>query len=335
MTNGSSSFKKPARLGRGLSALVGTNPPVRVDAATEPAQNTNTQTSTEPLLNSLSWLPVDSIRANPNQPRRHFDDDALLGLAESIRQDGVMQPVVVRRAGDGYELVAGERRLRASRLAGLETIPAILRDVDDRASAELALIENLQRADLNPVERALAFRTLADRYQLTHAQIGERVGMDRASVSNHLRLLDLDDEILAMVGEGRLGFGHARALLGVEDAERRGVLARLAVEDAWSVRALERAAAESGVAEQQAVAPPASGENSSRAPTTQQNDTTGQTRARAVLDDMERRLSEHLGTRVTLNTDRSGQKGTLTLEFFSLDQFDGLLERLGYSHELS
>lgn len=337
MTNGSSSFKKPARLGRGLSALVGTNPPVRVDAQTETSQTTNIQTSSEPLLDGMSWLRVDSIRANPNQPRRHFDDDALLGLAESIRQDGVMQPVVVRRAGDGdgYELVAGERRLRASKLAGLETIPAILRAVDDRASAELALIENLQRADLNPVERAQAFRALADRYQLTHAQIGERVGMDRASVSNHLRLLDLDDEILAMVGEGLLSFGHARALLGVADAERRSILARLAAQDAWSVRALERAAADPGDAEQQQIASSASGENSLRADAMQQNDTSGQTRARAVLDDMERRLSEHLGTRVTLSTDRSGQKGTLTLEFFSLDQFDGLLERLGYSHDLS
>jgi len=337
MTNGSSSFKKPARLGRGLSALVGTNPPVRFDAQTETSQTANTQTSNEPILDGLSWLRVDSIRANPNQPRRHFDDDALLGLAESIRQDGVMQPVVVRRAadGDGYELVAGERRLRASRLAGLETIPAILRAVDDRASAELALIENLQRADLNPIERALAFRALADRYQLTHAQIGDRVGIDRASVSNHLRLLDLDEEILAMVGEGRLGFGHARALLAVGDPERRVMLARLAAADAWSVRALERASAESGETEQQSVPTPATGANTSRAVATQQNDTPAHTRARAVLDDMERRLSEHLGTRVTLNTDRTGQKGTLTLEFFSLDQFDGLLERLGYSHEVS
>ncbi len=338
MTNGSSSFKKPARLGRGLSALVGTNPPIQIQTQTNTNPTADSSSAAPPpLLDGLLWLRVDSIRANPNQPRRHFDDEALRGLAESIRQDGVMQPVVVRRAadGDGYELVAGERRLRASRLAGLETIPAILRAVDDRASAELALVENLQRADLNPVERAQAFRALADRYQLTHAQIGERVGMDRASVSNHLRLLDLDDEILAMVGEGSLSFGHARALLGVAEAGRRNALARLAAEEAWSVRALERAAADPAGADLHPVGMTPSGENSLRAVPTQQNDTSGQTRARAVLDDMERRLSEHLGTRVTLRTDRSGQKGTLTLEFFSLDQFDGLLERLGYSHDLS
>lgn len=334
MTNGSSSFKKPARLGRGLSALVGTNPPVQIETRTESTPRSDIQTISESLLDGVSWLRVESIRPNPHQPRRHFDEEALRGLAESIRQDGVMQPVVVRRAadGDGYELVAGERRLRASRLAGLETIPAILRAVDDRASAELALIENLQRADLNPVERALAFRTLVDRYQLTHAQIGERVGLDRASVSNHLRLLELDEEILGMVADGRLGFGHARALLGIADPDRRLSVARLAAEEAWSVRAVERASAD-GPEVSQSVVPnePGTKANSSSAAGTPQT----QSRARAVLDDMEKRLGEHLGTRVTLQTDRSGQRGTLTLEFYSLDQFDGLLERLGYRHEIS
>ncbi len=342
MSSGSSSFKKPARLGRGLSALVGTNPPVHVDPSPDAAQKTNIQAVEQPNLGGLVLVAVEAIRANPHQPRRHFDDDALIALAESIRQDGVMQPVVVRRLGGGggggdeavYELVAGERRLRASRLAGMETIPAVVRDVDDRTSAELALIENLQRADLNAVERALAFRALADRYQLTHAEIGERVGMDRTSVSNHLRLLDLDDEILSMVAEGRLGFGHARALLGIADDERRVALARVAAEESWSVRAVERAATGEPEMKREPAAE-AGKENSFNSTPRQQNDTSGQARARAVLDDMERRLSEHLGTRVTLKTDRTGQKGTLTLEFFNLDQFDGLLDRLGYSHDLA
>lgn len=335
MTNGSSSFKKPARLGRGLSALVGTTPPVRVEA-TQPESVPPSEPAAEPrsIPNGLQTLPVDQIRANPNQPRRRFDADALLALAESIRQDGVLQPVVVRADPDGrgYELVAGERRLRATRLAGLDTIPAVVRAVDDRASAELALIENLQRADLNPVERALAFRTLADRYQLTHAQIGERVGLDRVSVSNHLRLLELDEEILGMVADGRLGFGHARALLGITDAERRSSVARLAAEESWSVRAVERASADGSETAQPVVTDEQTQKvNSSSVAGVQQT----QSRARAVLDDMEKRLGEHLGTRVTLRTDRSGQRGTLTLEFYSLDQFDGLLERLGYRHEIS
>lgn len=335
MTNGSSSFKKPARLGRGLSALVGTTPPVRVETTqSESVLSAEPAAEPRPNPNGLQTLSVDQIRANPNQPRRRFDDDALLALAESIRQDGVLQPVVVRADADGggYELVAGERRLRATRLAGLDTIPAVVRAVDDRASAELALIENLQRADLNPVERALAFRTLADRYQLTHAQIGERVGLDRVSVSNHLRLLELDEEILGMVADGRLGFGHARALLGITDAERRSSVARLAAEESWSVRAVERACTDTPEASQPVVTDEqAKKVNSSPVDVTQQT----QSRARAVLDDMEKRLGEHLGTRVTLRTDRSGQRGTLTLEFYSLDQFDGLLERLGYRHEIS
>lgn len=326
MSNGPTPFKKPQRLGRGLSSLVGAVPPVQVAAAPVSQQSPNDAPADGSRLVSI---PVGLIDPNPNQPRRVFDQAALGALAESIRRDGVMQPVVVRAVGGRYELVAGERRLRASRLAGLEAIPAIVREVDDRTSAELALVENLQRADLNPVERATAFRALADRFGLTHAEIAERVGLDRASVSNHLRLLDLDEPTLAMVADGRLGFGHARALLGVADPERRRALAALAAEESWSVRAIERACAEPA---------PGDGHKSvegsapvdTKAPNAQPT-----TRARAVLDDMERRLAEHLGTRVTIRTDRSGRKGTLTLEFFGLDQFDGLLERLGFRHDLS
>lgn len=327
MANGSASSKKPARLGRGLSALVGTTPPVRVDGPGPDIAQTSTDQS------GLLMLPVSSIRANPHQPRRSFDEAALASLAESIKKDGVMQPVVVRAMGDrAYELVAGERRLRAARLTGVETIPAVVREADDRTSAELALIENLLRADLNPVERAMAFRDLIDRHGLTHAEVGERVGMDRASVSNHLRLLELDDRVLSMVAEGRLGFGHARALLGIEDADGRLALAVLASEEGWSVRAVERAARDLANATQHS----ASGASDatptpSNAPAQPDNNA----RARAVLDDMERRLSEHLGTRVTLKTDRTGRKGSVTLEFFSLDQFDGILDRLGYRHEAS
>ena len=329
MTNGSSSPnaspKKPARLGRGLSALVGTTPPVRVEP--DQANTDQWRATADPSVSGpgLLSLPVGEIRPNPHQPRRSFDEDSLATLAASIGRDGLMQPVVVRRGRDGgYELVAGERRLRASKLAGLERIPAILREADDRTSAELALIENLQRADLNPVERARAFKALIERHGLTQAELGERVGMDRASVSNHLRLLDLGDDTLAMVADGRLGFGHARALLAVGDPSERARLAALVVEEGWSVRATERAAS--------GPAPDATEHKEQASTNTPAQDAS---RARAVLDDMERRLSEHLGTRVTLRTDRSGQKGSVTLEFFSLDQFDGILERLGYKHDVS
>jgi ParB family chromosome partitioning protein len=337
MTNGSPPAKKPARLGRGLSALVGTAPAVQVERAPT-LSDTDSSANNAP---GVVMLPVGEVLPNPHQPRRSFDEEALAALAASIGRDGLMQPVVVRRVsggggdgggggGGGYELVAGERRLRASRLAGLDRIPAIVREADDRSSAELALIENLQRADLNPVERARAFRALIDRHGLTQAEVGERMGMDRSSVANHLRLLDLDARVLALVEAGRLGLGHAKALLGVDDAGGRLALAELAAAESWSVRAVERAAAGEDGAD-------ASHPGVSHAPGAgaRQSEHNEPSRARAVLDDMERRLSEHLGTRVTLRTDRKGQKGSVTIEFFSLDEFDGLLERLGYRHDVS
>lgn len=340
MTNGSSSTRKPARLGRGLSALVGTNPLVQVaPTKSTPTQTTNLVSNEAEGASGLVMALVDSIRPNPQQPRRHFDEASLEALAGSIGRDGVMQPVVVRPVpgpdGGGYELVAGERRLRASKMAGLDRIPAIVRTVDDRTSAELALIENLQRADLNPVDRARAFRSLVDRYAMTQADVAERVGMDRSSVANHLRLLDLGDEILEMVSDGRLAFGHARALLGISDPADRLALATLAAEESWSVRAVERAVSQATTGAATGAEPgddPNKDSGVNISDISQSRDTND--RARAVLDDMERRLSEHLGTRVTLRTDRGGQKGSLRIEFFSLDEFDGLLDRLGYRHEL-
>ncbi|MFK7882750.1 MAG: ParB/RepB/Spo0J family partition protein [Phycisphaerales bacterium] len=321
---GKSNSKKQPRLGRGLSALVGTNPPARVDPA--PAAESKHIPNSGPHLIEAD---IERVRANPYQPRRGFDDDALASLAESIKADGVMQPIVVRAIADGYELVAGERRLRASKLAGMKTIPAIVREVDDRTSAELALIENLQRADLNPVDRALAFRALIDRHGLTQADLGQRLGVDRSAVANHLRLLDLGEQVLAMLSEGRLGYAHGRALAGVHDAEARTELAANAATEGWSARATERAVAEWNTQPKPVLSTPETN-------TTQQTeDDDAPSRARAVLDDMERKLGEHLGTRVALKTDPGGQKGSVTISFFSLDEFDGILDRLGYRPEMT
>lgn len=332
--SGKQSARKAPRLGRGLSALVGPSAPVRIDRTTpatpDTYQNTNIRSEERTHEHDLIMAPVESVRPNPHQPRRVFDERALETLASSIKSDGVMQPIVVRRVGDGYELVAGERRLRASRLAGLREIPAIVRDVDDRASAELALIENLQRADLNPVERAQAFRALIDRHGLTQAQLGERLGMDRTSVTNHLRLLDLGDEILGLIATGALSFAHGRALAGVTDEADRAGLVRQTLEEGWSARRLERAVA--GLGGDGAVAASAGvegGPDAGAGGNTEQEET-APSRARAVLDDMEKRLGEHLGTRVSLKTDDTGQRGSVTISFFSLDEFDGILERLGY-----
>jgi ParB family chromosome partitioning protein len=214
-------------LGRGLDALIpGSGPAV---AAVPPPP--------EPGVRAHE-IPVSEIDPNPEQPRRTFDGEEIQHLADSIRRHGVLQPVVVRRSGSRYELVVGERRWRASRVAGRETIPAVVADVDAQDRLEVALIENVQRQDLNPIELAHAFRNLADA-GATQDQIGERVGLDRSTVANHLRLLELGRESQEDVEQGRLTVGHAKALLQVSNPERRRHLRDRILKDGLSVRAAE------------------------------------------------------------------------------------------------
>lgn len=191
----------------------------------------------------LRELPVELIEPNPRQPRRHFDEAALESLASSVSERGVLQPVLVRpRAGGRYELVAGERRWRAARLAQLPTVPALIREREDAASLEAALVENMAREDLNPIEEARACSALVDELGLTREEVGRRVGRSRVAVSNLLRLLELPDEAIEMITLGQLSEGHGRALLLAEDHEARRLLAREAREQGWSVRALEEKA---------------------------------------------------------------------------------------------
>jgi ParB family chromosome partitioning protein len=191
----------------------------------------------------LAHLPVEMIHPNPRQPRRHFDHEATSGLADSIRAQGVVQPVVVRvRPEGGYELIAGERRWRAAREAGAPTLPAVVREADDRDALLLGLVENVAREQLSPVEEARAYALLLDEFGLSLGEIGERVGRSKPSVSNRLRLLELPDDVLAMLERGELSEGHARAVLAVQGHEDRRRLARLIVRRGLSVRAAERAA---------------------------------------------------------------------------------------------
>ena len=191
----------------------------------------------------LRDIPIELIRPNPSQPRRHFDEPSLLALADSIRARGVLQPVVVRPlAGGRYELVAGERRLRAAELAELQSIPAIVRETDDAERLELALIENMARADLNPVEEARACATLVDDLGMSKEEVARRVGRSRVAVANLIRMLGLPDETLTMVERRELTAGHARALLLCKDHARRRTLARSARDRGWSVRETERRA---------------------------------------------------------------------------------------------
>ncbi len=213
---------RPARrgLGRGLEVLIGG------------------ATQTE-----LTELPVETVHPNPRQPRKRHDSEAAHGLADSVRAQGVIQPVVVRsRAAGGFELIAGERRWRAAREAGLATVPAIVRDADDRDSLLLALVENVAREDLSPVDEARACALLIDEFGLSLGDVSERVGRSKPAVSNRMRLLDLSDDVLAMVERGELSEGHARAVLAVPDQEGRRRLAREIVKKGMSVRAAEQRA---------------------------------------------------------------------------------------------
>ncbi len=209
-------------LGRGLEVLVG-----GLDAAAA----------------ELLHLPIDAIHANPKQPRKRFDGEAGSGLAESIRRQGVIQPLLVRtRAAGGYEIIAGERRWRAAREAGHETVPAVVREADDRDTLLLGLVENVAREQLSPAEEARAYAVLLDEFGLTLGEVAERVGRSKPAVSNRIRLLDLPDDVLRMLERGQLTEGHARAVLAVPDHEGRRKLAREIVQKGLSVRAAEQRA---------------------------------------------------------------------------------------------
>ena len=215
-------------LGRGLEVLIG-------GADVGPTQ--------------LAELPVDAIHANPRQPRRRFEPESTAGLASSIKQQGLLQPIVVRpRPAGGYELIAGERRWRAARDAGLATLPALVREADDRDSLLLALVENVAREQLSPVEEARAYASLVDEFELSLGEVADRVGRSKPSVSNRLRLLELPEEVLWMVARGELTEGHARAVLAVPDHDARRRLAKRIVRDGMSVRAAEKAAQDGGAA---------------------------------------------------------------------------------------
>ena len=221
--------ERPRGMGRGLSAILSpTIPPEGSEALPE-----------------LRRLPVELIARNPRQPRERFDEAALLALSESVRERGVLQPVLVRPCPGGtYELIAGERRWRAAQLAGLEVVPAVVAPHEDRESLELALIENMAREDLNPIEEARACALLVDELGLTREDVGKRVGRSRVAVSNLLRLLDLPDEVLELLMDGALTEGHGRALLMAPDHSDRRRLARAAADEGWSVRTLEAKARE-------------------------------------------------------------------------------------------
>ncbi|HUB80161.1 MAG TPA: ParB/RepB/Spo0J family partition protein [Bryobacteraceae bacterium] len=216
-------------LGRGLGALLPTRPPAQLSAVPQPQPHDATQA-----------LPVDLIDPNPLQPRRIFQNERLAELAQSIRTNGIVQPLVVRRVGERYQLVAGERRWRAAKLAEVPEVPVVIRDVPDERLLEISLIENIQREELNPIETAHAFSRLAEELQLNAEQIGLRTGKDRSTITNFVRLLQLPEDLQQLVAERRLSAGHARCLLSLPTVALQREVAEKAVAQGWSVRQTER-----------------------------------------------------------------------------------------------
>jgi ParB family chromosome partitioning protein len=290
---------KKRGLGRGLEALLGPK-----GAAQAPVLEA---TPADTLRN----LPVDALAPGKYQPRKTMDQDKLAELAESIRAQGVIQPIVVRDlGGQRYEIIAGERRWRASQLAGLTEIPVVLREVDDRTVVAMALIENIQREDLNPLEEASALQRLIDEFDLTHAQAADAVGRSRAAVSNLLRLLELPGEIRVLVDTRALEMGHARALLTLAPAAAIA-LARQAADQGWSVREVEHRVQQLAAGK----LPPTSKSKPAKA------------RPHADIATLERELSESLGTSVSVLHGRAG-RGRLVIHYSDLQSLDGVLERL-------
>ena len=283
------SRKKPA-LGRNLSAMLS---PSTLDEVRHPAGG------------ELRELPLDVIRPGRFQPRSVFDEEKLAELADSIRAQGVVQPVVVRPVGnDAYELIAGERRWRAAQIAGAEHIPAVVREVPDDVSVAMALIENIQREDLNPLEEATALRRLIDDFNMTHQEAADAVGRSRAAVSNLLRLLELMQEVKDMIDLRRIEMGHARALLSLDD-ELQVQAAREVVRKRLSVRETENLVRRLQQSKKQK----------------------GQRRIDPDVQRLQNRMSEELGARVRIQHQASG-KGRLVISYNSADEFDGILERL-------
>ena len=288
-------MNRPSGLGRGLGALI-------------PSDVTDDSEAT------FQTVAVSSIRANQYQPRDHFDEETLDSLTNSVRELGVLQPLLVRRDGDSYELIAGERRWRAAKRAGLQDVPVIVREADDTASLEQALVENLHRQDLNALEEAAAYQQLVDEFEFTQAKIAKRVGKSRSAIANTLRLLALPMGVQRLVGTGQLSAGHARTILGCEDEDQQVALAQRCVDDQLTVRELEQVLRGDDLADSES-----SDDSDDSGSSTPDKRKVGETRAPAVLE-LERLLSEHLDTRVGVTL--GAKKGKIVIDYADLNDLE-------------
>jgi ParB family chromosome partitioning protein len=295
-------MSKKKALGRGLNALLS-------DSEKEERLETDLPVVHPSPSGSISEIPVEHIEVNPFQPRTHFDQDALQELAESIKVHGIIQPITVRKlARDQYQLISGERRFQASQLAGLKTIPAYVRSADDQQMLEMALIENIQRENLNAIEIALSYQRLISECNLNQEQLGERVGKNRATVTNYLRLLKLPPDVQIAVRDNRITMGHARAIINVENPEQQLYIFKKILAEDLSVRKVEELV------------------RSLSETTSEKGKTTTPATSNREISQLQSQLSSHFGTRVVVKSD--GKKGEIKIPFLSVEDLNRILDIL-------
>lgn len=303
---------KPKHLGRGLESLMGSIINTGQELSNNSvAENKHNLPVDKDLQKSRAEISVSEIVPNPFQPRQTWNDDQLKDLSNSIRENGIIQPIIVRQKGaNKYEIIAGERRFRAAQLVGLDKVPAMVRETTDTEMLSLALIENIHRADLNPMERAGAYQKFLETFSLTQEQAAQKLGEDRSVIANHIRLLSLPNEIKQMLTDGTLSMGHARAILALPTDDLRKRLANRALAGRLSVREVERLV---------------------RIALTQKDGNA----AKAVIEkpahikDLESKIRGRLGTNVKIIAGKKGTRGKIVIEYYSLDEFDSIAEKLG------
>jgi len=304
-------MSKKKALGRGLSALLSDSPTdEKLEVDNFPISSAATSATSH--TSGMTEIPLEEIETNPFQPRSHFDQDAILELAESIRVHGIIQPLTVRRLSDHqYQLISGERRFQASKLAGLTTIPVYLRSANDQQMLEMALIENIQRENLNAIEIALSYQRLMSECNLKQDELGERVGKNRTTVTNYLRLLRLPPDIQIAVRDNKLSMGHARAIINVENADQQLYIFKRALSEDLSVRKVEELVRDLA---QKSTSKEENNASSTAAPASRE------------IAQLQSRLSSHFGTRVVVKSD--GKKGDIRIPFLSVEDLNRILDIL-------
>ena len=296
---------KKGGLGKGLDSLI--TDKVSMGAATQTAEKTRDEKSIEGII-----VNINKVEPNREQPRKNFDEDALVELSESIKQFGVLQPLLVQDKKDYYEIIAGERRWRAAKLAGLKEVPVIIKDLTDIEIVEYALIENIQRENLNPIEEAFAYKRLLTEFNLKQDEVAERVSKSRTAVTNSMRLLKLDERVQQMVIDDMISTGHARALLGIEDKEKQFATAQKIFDEKLSVRETEKLVKK--IQKEKDIPETAKKELDPQLTT--------------ICRDLEEKMKHILGTKVAINQ-KDDKKGKIEIEYYSMDELDRIIDLFG------